>query len=82
VTDGIDRFALQDYLQSKGVPAMVYYPVPLHMQKAYLDPRYKEGDFPVTEDLCKRVISLPMHSELDEEQLNFITTTVIDFLRS
>jgi len=82
VTDGIDRFALQEYLQSKGVPAMVYYPVPLHMQKAYLDPRYKEGDFPVTEDLCKRVISLPMHSELDEEQLNFITTTVIDYIKS
>lgn len=82
VTDGIDRFALQEYLQSKGVPAMVYYPVPLHMQKAYLDPRYTEGDFPVTEDLCKRVISLPMHSELDEEQLNFITTTVIDYIKS
>ena len=59
---------------------MIYYPVPLHMQKAYLDPRYKEGDFPVTEMLCKSVISLPMHTELDEEQLNYITTNVLDFL--
>lgn len=81
VADGIDRFKLQEYLQAKGVPAMVYYPVPLHLQKAYLDPRYKEGDFPVTEDLCKRVISLPMHSELDEEQLNYITSSVIEFIK-
>lgn len=80
VTDGIDRFKLQEFLQSKGIPAMVYYPVPLHMQKAYQDDRYKEGDFPVTEDLCKRVISLPMHTELSEEQLNFITSAVLEFI--
>ncbi len=81
VTSGIDRFALQEFLQSKGIPAMVYYPVPLHMQKAYLDPRYREGDFPVTEELCRSVISLPMHTELDEEQLNFICNNVIEFVR-
>lgn len=80
VTDGIDRFGMQEFLASKGIPAMVYYPVPLHMQKAYTDPRYKEGDFPVTEDLCKRVISLPMHTELDEEQLKFIVDGVKEFL--
>jgi dTDP-4-amino-4,6-dideoxygalactose transaminase len=80
VTDGIDRFKLQEFLQSKGVPAMVYYPVPLHMQKAYQDDRYKEGDFPITEDLCKRVISLPMHTELSGEQLNFITSSVLEFI--
>lgn len=80
VTDGIDRFKLQEFLQSKGVPAMVYYPVPLHLQKAYQDDRYKEGDFPVTEDLCKRVISLPMHTELSDEQLNFITSSVLEFI--
>lgn len=80
VTDGIDRFKLQEFLQSKGVPAMVYYPVPLHLQKAYQDARYKEGDFPVTEDLCKRVISLPMHTELSDEQLNFITSSVLEFI--
>lgn len=81
VTKGIDRNALQEYLQSKGIPAMIYYPVPLHFQKAYLDPRYKAGDFPVTEDLCNRVLSLPMHTELDAEQLNFIVEGVKGFLR-
>ncbi len=77
VTEGVDRFRLQEFLQSQGVPAMVYYPVPLHMQKAYQDERYKEGDFPVTEELCRNVISLPMHTELDEEQLNYIVTAVL-----
>lgn len=81
VTRDIDRGGLQEYLQSQGVPAMIYYPVPLHMQKAYLDPRYREGDFPVTEALCRSVISLPMHSELDEEQLQWITAKVLEFVR-
>jgi UDP-2-acetamido-2-deoxy-ribo-hexuluronate aminotransferase len=80
VTSGIDRFALQDFLLKKDVPAMVYYPVPLHMQKAYLDDRYQEGDFPITEDLCKTVISLPMHTELDEEQLEYIASAVLEFV--
>ncbi len=78
-TSGIDRFALQEHLMGKGVPAMVYYPVPMHLQKAYTDPRYKEGDFPVTEDLCKRVISLPIHTELDPEQTETITGSVLEF---
>ncbi len=80
-TKGIDRFKLQEYLQSKDIPAMVYYPVPMHMQKAYTDPRYKEGDFPVTEALSKEVISLPMHTELDEEQLRHITEHVVSFFK-
>ena len=80
VTKGIDRNKLQEFLQSKEIPAMIYYPVALHMQKAYLDPRYKEGDFPVTEMLCKSVISLPMHTELDEEQLKYITDGVLAFV--
>ncbi len=80
VTKDIDRAALQQHLMSKDVPAMIYYPVPLHMQKAYLDPRYKKGDFPVTEMLSERVISLPMSTELDEEQLEYITSSVIEFL--
>lgn len=80
VTEGIDREALQQHLMSKDIPAMIYYPVPLHMQKAYLDPRYKEGDFPVTEMLSEKVISLPMSTELDEEQLEYITSSVIEFL--
>ena len=80
VTRDIDRKALIDHLASKEIPAMIYYPVPLHLQKAYLDPRYKAGDFPVTEDLCSRVVSLPMHTELDEEQIRHITQSVLEFL--
>lgn len=80
VTDSIDRAALIDFLARRDIPAMIYYPVPLHLQKAYIDPRYREGDFPVTEHLCKTVVSLPMHTELDEEQLNYITTSVLEFV--
>ncbi len=79
VTSDLDRDAMQKFLMDKKVPAMIYYPVPMHMQKAYQDPRYKEGDFPVTEHLSKHVISLPMHTELDEEQLEFITSAVLEF---
>ncbi|HNW88334.1 MAG TPA: DegT/DnrJ/EryC1/StrS family aminotransferase [Bacteroidales bacterium] len=81
VTNGIDRNKLQEFLTTKNVPAMIYYPVPLHLQKAYLDPRYKEGDFPVTEMLSKSVISLPMHTHLDEEQLEHITSSVLAFFK-
>ncbi|MFH2096740.1 MAG: DegT/DnrJ/EryC1/StrS family aminotransferase [Bacteroidota bacterium] len=79
ITKDIDRNALQSHLQGKGIPAPVYYPVPLHMQKAYTDPRYSPGDFPVTEWLCNHVISLPMHTEFDEEQLEYITGAVNSF---
>ncbi len=59
----------------------MYYPVPMHLQKAYINPeKYKEGDLPVTEYLSKHVISLPMHTELDDEQLKFITDSVLEFV--
>ena len=80
VLKGVDRKGLQDYLTSREVPAMIYYPVPLHLQKAYLDPRYKEGDFPVTEALSLTVLSLPMHTELSAEQLALITSSVLEFI--
>jgi UDP-2-acetamido-2-deoxy-ribo-hexuluronate aminotransferase len=79
--NGVDRAALKEFLGNKGIPAMIYYPIPLHMQKAYKDPRYKEGDFPVTEKLCASVVSLPMHTELDEETLKFITDSVLEFCK-
>ena len=79
--NGVDRTALRDFLASKDIPAMIYYPIPLHLQKAYLDSRYKAGDFPVTEKLCASVMSLPMHTELDEETLKYITDSVIDFCK-
>lgn len=77
---GANRDALKEALAAKGIPAMVYYPVPLHMQKAYQDPRYKEGDFPQAERLAACVLSLPMHTELDEEQLAYITDAVLSAL--
>lgn len=73
----VDRDALRAVLAEAGVPAMIYYPVPLHMQKAYQDARYQTGDFPVAERLADCVLSLPMHTELDEEQLEYITMQVL-----
>jgi len=82
LADDLDHFEMQEFLKEAGVPGMIYYPVPLHLQKAYLDPRYKEGDFPVTEKLCSNVISLPMHTEHSEESLKYITESVIAFVQS
>jgi UDP-2-acetamido-2-deoxy-ribo-hexuluronate aminotransferase len=78
--NGVDRNAFREFLAGKEIPAMIYYPIPLHLQKAYLDPRYKAGDFPVTEKLCDSVVSLPMHTELEEETLKYITDSVLEFL--
>ncbi len=75
-----DRNGLMEHLLAKGIPCAIYYPIPLHSQKAYADTRYKEEDFPVTNQLIKEVISLPMHTELDDEQIKFITDSVIEFL--
>lgn len=75
-----DRDGLVKHLNEKGIPCGVYYPIPLHLQKAYRDDRYDEANFSVTNQLVKEVISLPMHTELDDEQIDFITQTVIDFV--
>jgi dTDP-4-amino-4,6-dideoxygalactose transaminase len=75
-----DRDALVNHLNEKGIPCGVYYPIPLHLQKAYKDERYKEEDFTVTNQLIKEVISLPMHTELDDEQIKYITETIINFV--
>lgn len=74
---GVDRDALREQLAAKGIPAMIYYPIPLHQQKAYQDERYKAGDFPVAERLAAEVLSLPMHTELDTEQLEYIVQFII-----
>ena len=76
-----DRDGLMQHLLDKGIPCAIYYPIPLHAQKAYLDKRYKEEDFPITNQLVKEVLSLPMHTELDDEQINFITAAVLEFLK-
>ncbi len=81
ITNG-KRDELAQHLNDKGIPCGVYYPIPLHSQKAYVDDRYNEADFPITNQLVKEVISLPMHTELDDEQIDFITRTIIDFVNS
>ena len=80
ITNG-QRDELHKHLLAEGVPNAIYYPVALHAQKAYKDVRYKESDFPVTNHLIKTVISLPMHTELDTEQLEFITNTINNFVK-
>ena len=77
----VDREMLRNRLAEAGIPAMIYYPVPLHLQKAYQDARYQAGEFPVAERLAACVLSLPMHTELDEEQLAYITTHVLEALK-
>lgn len=76
-----DRDALMSHLLGKDIPCAIYYPIPLHSQKAYVDSRYKEENFPVTNQLVKEVISLPMHTELDDVQIKFITDSVLEFLK-
>ena len=78
----VDRDALVAHLNSKNIPCGVYYPIPLHLQKAYADDKYNGADFMVTNELVISVISLPMHTELDDEQIDFITTTVLDFINN
>jgi len=79
---GVDRDALAQFLNENAIPCGVYYPIPLHSQKAYVDSRYNEDDFTVTNQLIKEVISLPMHTELDDEQIEFITSKVIEFIEA
>lgn len=74
----VDNFELQKRLTEKGVPCMIYYPVPLHTQEAYRTPEMKDEDFEITNGLCKSVFSLPMHTELTNEELKYITTTVLE----
>lgn len=71
--EGGERNRLRECLENEGVPSMIYYPVPLHMQKAYAHLGYRADDFPVTTLLTGEVLSLPMHTELDDEQLTYIT---------
>ncbi|MBT0812863.1 DegT/DnrJ/EryC1/StrS family aminotransferase [Litoribacter ruber] len=73
------REELKAYLQEKGVPSMVYYPVPLHQQTAYLEFGYKQGDFPNAEELCSRVLSLPIHTEMKIEEQDYIINTIKSF---
>jgi dTDP-4-amino-4,6-dideoxygalactose transaminase len=79
--EGIDREDFKAYLKQEGVPSMVYYPVPIHLQNAFSDLGHSKGDFPVSEQLAQSVLSLPMHTELTEEQLERITETVKSYFK-
>ncbi len=81
ITNG-KRNELHQHLLDNGIPNAIYYPVALHSQKAYVDARYNEADFKVTNELIETVISLPMHTELDTEQQDFIIKTIIDFINN
>lgn len=76
---GIERDTFKSYLESKGIPSMIYYPVPLHLQKAYGKPHYPTGSFKVTEQLSRTVLSLPIHTEMTVEQLSYICATIKDY---
>jgi UDP-2-acetamido-2-deoxy-ribo-hexuluronate aminotransferase len=77
---GLDRARLREQLAERGIPAMIYYPIPLYKQKAFASERFNEKDFPVTEKLCASVLSLPMHTEMDQETLEYITKTVLELI--
>ncbi|MBX2931810.1 MAG: DegT/DnrJ/EryC1/StrS family aminotransferase [Chitinophagaceae bacterium] len=80
ILDGVNRDALHTYLAEKKIPSMIYYPVPAHRQKVFETFGAGEYHLEITDWLTERVISLPMHTELDEEQLNYITTEVSNFI--
>ena len=75
------RDRLRTFLQEKDIPSMIYYPSPMHVQPAYAFLGYQAGDFPVAESLCDEVLSLPMHPDLTQEQLSYITHHILDFFQ-
>lgn len=79
--ENVDREAFKTFLSDKGVPSMVYYPVPLHLQKAYQTYGFKNGDFPVAESLCEKVLSFPIHTEMKEADQNYIIDTILSYFK-
>jgi dTDP-4-amino-4,6-dideoxygalactose transaminase len=73
------RDELKNFIETKKIPSMIYYPEPLHMQEAYRSLGYKEDDFPVTKALCKEVLSLPIHPDMEQEQLDYIILNILKF---
>jgi dTDP-4-amino-4,6-dideoxygalactose transaminase len=80
ILEDVDRDALHQFLSEQKIPSMIYYPVPAHRQKMFAQFDSSSLDMPVTDWLTKRVISLPIHTELDEEQLNYISEKVLEFV--
>jgi dTDP-4-amino-4,6-dideoxygalactose transaminase len=79
VAPEVDRESLKNFLAEKGIPSMVYYPVALHLQQAFRTDEFDKGDFPISEELCERVLSLPIHTEMTQEEQNYILTTIRSF---
>lgn len=79
--NAVNRDEFRKELAEKNVPSMIYYPIPLHNQKAYQDPRFTDADFPISTDLCQRVVSLPMHTEMDSEQREYIVKSVLESIK-
>lgn len=77
--EGISRDDLKSFLAERGVPSMIYYPLPLHLQEAYKDLGFKKGDFPVAESLCQKVLSLPIHTEMKPEDQTYIIESINSF---
>lgn len=75
----VSRESLKNYLAEKGIPSMVYYPVALHLQQAFQTNEFGKGDFPISENLCEVVLSLPIHTEMTTEELDYIVSTVRAF---
>lgn len=80
ILEGIDRNGLNQYLAEKNIPSMLYYPVPGHRQEMFASFGLPQYDLPVTDWLTERVISLPMHTELDQQQLEYISSSVLEFI--
>jgi UDP-2-acetamido-2-deoxy-ribo-hexuluronate aminotransferase len=78
-TNPLNRDQIVQDLKANGIPCMIYYPVPLHLQEAFRHWGYSEGDFPVCEEVSKSVFSLPIHTELTDEQLEVIVNIVKTF---
>jgi UDP-2-acetamido-2-deoxy-ribo-hexuluronate aminotransferase len=77
--EGRNRDEFKTYLEKSGIPTMIYYPVPLHLQNAYARKEYPSGSFPVTERLSKSVLSLPIHTEMKTDELKYIADTIQKF---
>ena len=75
------RNELQQHLQVCGIASMIYYPIPAHLQTAYAYLNYKKGDFPVAEELCDQVLSLPIHSESTKDDIIYICETISQFFQ-
>lgn len=82
ILEGVSRDGLNEYLATKDIPSMIYYPVPSHRQKAFENFGGNSFELPVTDWLTKRVISLPMHTELDNEQLDYISSTLLQYVNN